>query len=90
MVDRTAVTIRDAIAQDFPTDRGDGKLVRRCSYPLTGPAFVSRLCTDPAILYLGPDGATGIQTVDGLDAATLRECCGIPLTSAIDTHRSQP
>ncbi|KQX76200.1 3-oxoacid CoA-transferase subunit B [Aeromicrobium sp. Root472D3] len=41
---------------------GTAKLVRACTYPLTGLACVSRVYTEHATFVVGPDGATVVET----------------------------
>ena len=41
---------------------GGPKLVRECTYPLTGVGCVTRLYTELAIFDLGPQGATVLET----------------------------
>jgi hypothetical protein len=45
----------------FASD-GPPKLVPECSYPVTGLASVSRLCTDWALFHLGAGGVTMAET----------------------------
>ena len=41
---------------------GTPKLVRECTYPLTGVSCVDRLYTDVAVIALGPQGASILET----------------------------
>jgi 3-oxoadipate CoA-transferase, beta subunit len=41
---------------------GTPKLVRECTYPLTGVGCVDRVYTDVAVLSLGPQGASILET----------------------------
>jgi 3-oxoadipate CoA-transferase beta subunit len=56
---------------------GTPKLVRECSYPLTGVGCVSRVYTDHATIEVGPDGATIIETF-GSSAGELRQRLALP------------
>jgi hypothetical protein len=60
------------------TRDGASKLVRTCTYPLTGRACVSRLYTDHGVIDVGPDGprvrSTYVITLD-----ELRQRTGLPL-----------
>ncbi|GAA4339650.1 3-oxoacid CoA-transferase subunit B [Pigmentiphaga soli] len=58
---------------------GSSKLVRRCSYPLTGVGCVSRVYTDLAVFDIGPDGVTATDIVDGLPFDELQRLAGVPL-----------
>ena len=60
---------------------GSPKLVRECTYPLTGVGCVTRLYTDLAILDLGPAGATVLETF-GISFADLASRLDVPLTAA--------
>ena len=44
------------VMMDLLSKTGESKLVKECSYPLTGLGCISRLYTDLAIFDLGPDG----------------------------------
>ena len=55
---------------------GTPKLVRECTYPLTGVACVTRLYTDLATFELGPDGVR-LLTTYGVDAGELEERLGL-------------
>jgi 3-oxoadipate CoA-transferase, beta subunit len=57
---------------------GTPKLVRECTYPLTGLACVTRLYTDLATFEVGPDGAR-LLTTYGVEAGELEERLGLPL-----------
>ena len=50
---------------------GSPKLVRECSYPLTGLACVTRLYTDLATFELGPGGARLVAVCDADEARAL-------------------
>lgn len=67
------------VMMDLLSKTGESKLVKQCSYPLTGLGCVSRLYTDLAIFDLGPDGARVVEMVDGLDLAQLKELTGLEL-----------
>ncbi|WBU56267.1 3-oxoacid CoA-transferase subunit B [Paracoccus sediminicola] len=48
------------------TDRDDGpKLLKRCTYPLTGLAVVNRVYTDLAVLDVTPDGFRLVELTEG-------------------------
>lgn len=60
---------------------GSAKLVRECTYPLTGIACVTRLYTDVAIFDLGSDGAVVRETF-GMSYAELAERLEVPISQA--------
>lgn len=70
------------VMMDLLTKSGESKLVRKCSYPLTGLACVSRLYTDLGVFSVGPEGAKVIEMVDGLTIDRLREMTGVELAMA--------
>jgi 3-oxoadipate CoA-transferase beta subunit len=75
------------VMTDHNTKTGEAKLVRECSYPLTGPGVVSTVYTDLAVVDVTDRGLTVREKVDGLsfdelqsrtDAELLgRETCGV-------------
>ena len=70
------------VMMDLLSKTGESKLVKECSYPLTGLGCISRLYTDLAIFDLGPDGAKIVEMVDGLNLAELRKLTGLDLEMA--------
>lgn len=70
------------VMMDLLSKTGESKLVKECSYPLTGLGCISRLYTDLAIFNLGPDGAKVVEMVDGLDLAELSKLTGLQLEMA--------
>jgi 3-oxoadipate CoA-transferase, beta subunit len=61
------------------TKAGEGKLVDRCAYPLTGLACVSRVYTDLAVIDLGSVGPTVVEMCGGIDLAQLQAVTALPL-----------
>ena len=79
--------LRRAIAAKEPnvmmghlTTCAAGKIVARCSYPLTALACVSRIYTDLAVIDLTPQGLKVLDIVDGLSLAELQRLTGVPLS----------
>lgn len=70
------------VMMDLLSKTGESKLVKECSYPLTGLGCISRLYTDLAIFDLGPKGAKVVEMVDGLDLEHLRKLTGLELEMA--------
>lgn len=70
------------VMMDLLSKTGESKLVKECTYPLTGLGCISRLYTDLAIFDLGPDGAKVVEMVDGLDLAELRKLTRLELEMA--------
>ena len=69
------------VMMELLTKQGQSKLVKSCTYPLTGLACVSRVYTDLAVFDLGAEGARVVEMVDGLGLDELRDLTGLPLAS---------
>ncbi|MFC5768477.1 3-oxoacid CoA-transferase subunit B [Thauera sinica] len=67
------------VMMDLLTKTGESKLVRRCTYPLTGIGCVDRIYSDLAVIDLGPGGPEVVEMVEGLDLETLRAMTGVDL-----------
>jgi 3-oxoadipate CoA-transferase beta subunit len=67
------------VMMELLTKSGESKLVERCTYPVTGLGCVSRVYTDLAVFDLGPQGASVIETVEGLSLDELSRLTGLPL-----------
>lgn len=62
------------------TDRaGNPKLKAQCSLPLTARACVARVFTDMAVIDVGPNGFTLLETAQGVSVAEVAEATGAPL-----------
>ncbi len=68
------------VMMDLLTRQGASKVVAQCGYPLTGVACVKRIYSDLATLDCTPQGLKLIDTVPGLDHATLERLVGLPIT----------
>ncbi len=55
------------------TKSGDPKLVRECSYPLTGPRVVDRVYTDLAVMDIGRGGFHVLELAPGVTFEYLEE-----------------
>jgi 3-oxoadipate CoA-transferase beta subunit len=67
------------VLMELLTRKGESKLVRECSYPLTGLACVSRVYTDVAVIDVTPDGLRAAELIDGLALDELRKLAGVPI-----------
>ncbi|GAA3982632.1 3-oxoacid CoA-transferase subunit B [Comamonas faecalis] len=67
------------VMMDLLTKTGECKVVRECSYPLTGLACVKRIYTDLCTLECTQGGLRLIDTVDGLTHAELERIVGLPI-----------
>ena len=67
------------VMMDLLTKKGESKIVKACTYPLTGLACVKRIYTDLGTFACTPQGLELIDTVQGLDHAELEKLVGLPL-----------
>lgn len=67
------------VMMDLLTKTGQSKLVRECSYPLTGIGCVKRIYTDLATFECAPNGLKLIDKVKGLEFAELEELTGLSI-----------
>jgi 3-oxoadipate CoA-transferase beta subunit len=65
------------VMMDLLTKQGQSKLVRECTYPLTGLACVSRIYTDLASFEVTDQGLKLIDAVSGLSLAELQALVGL-------------
>ena len=70
------------VMMDLLTKKGESKIVKECTYPLTGIGCVKRIYTDVATLACTPDGLQLIDTVPGLELAELEKLVGQPIKAA--------
>ena len=69
------------VMMDLLTKKGESKLVRKCTYPLTGLACVKRVYTDLATFACTAEGLQLIDAVPGLEREALQDIVGLPLTA---------
>ena len=67
------------VMMDLLTKKGESKVVKTCSYPLTGIACVKRIYSELATLECSPQGLKLIDKVDGLGHAELEKLIGLPI-----------
>ena len=67
------------VMMDLLTKQGDSKVVRQCSYPLTGIGCVKRIYSDYATLECTAQGLKLIDMVEGLDHAELERLLELPV-----------
>ena len=70
------------VMMDLLTKQGASKVVKACTYPLTGVACVKRIYSDLATLECTPQGLRLIDKVDGLGHAELEALLGLPVAAA--------
>lgn len=78
-MDLAAGARRVFVIMDLFSRAGECKLVRNCTYPLTGPGCVERVYTDIALFETGPDGARVLEIFDGSDLESLCQRTGLEL-----------
>jgi 3-oxoadipate CoA-transferase beta subunit len=64
------------------TKTSDPKLVKSCSYPLTGRAVVSRIFTDLAVIDVTPEGLKLVELAPGVELDYLQQRTGCELIVA--------
>ncbi|MFC5458708.1 CoA transferase subunit B [Massilia niabensis] len=67
------------VMTDHQTRAGESKIVRECSYPLTGVACVNRIYTDLAVLDVTADGLLVCEMAPGLTFDELQALTDAPL-----------
>jgi len=67
------------VMMDLLTKQGQSKVVRQCTYPLTGLACVKRIYTDLATLEVTPQGLLLIDAVEGLSREALEQLMGLSI-----------
>jgi 3-oxoadipate CoA-transferase beta subunit len=69
------------VMMDLLTKKGESKVVKNCSYPLTGIGCVKRIYSDLATLACSPEGLRLIDVVEGLSHAELEKLVGLPIAT---------
>jgi 3-oxoadipate CoA-transferase beta subunit len=67
------------VTMEHVTKNGEPKIVKSCSYPLTGMACVNRIYTDLAVIDVTPKGLVVKEMVDGLTFEELQALTDAPL-----------
>lgn len=67
------------VMMEHLTKSGESKLVKACSYPLTGVGVVSRVYTDLATIDITPEGLVALEIVEGLSPEELSRLTGLPV-----------
>jgi 3-oxoadipate CoA-transferase, beta subunit len=70
------------VMMDLLTKTGESKVVRTCTYPLTGIGCVRRIYSDLATLECTPQGLRIVDAVPGLSRAELERLTGLPMLGA--------
>ena len=67
------------VMMDLLTKKGESKVVKSCTYPLTGIGCVKRIYSELATLACTPQGLKLIDKVEGLEHAELEKLLGLPI-----------
>ena len=70
------------VMMEHLTKSGESKIVKACTYPLTGVGCVSRVYTDMATIAITPQGLRVIDMVEGLSLEELQRLSGVPMQAA--------
>jgi 3-oxoadipate CoA-transferase beta subunit len=70
------------VMMEHLTKSGESKIVRDCSYPLTGVACISRIYTDLAVIDVTPDGLRLVDLVGGLSLEELVALGDVPISAS--------
>jgi 3-oxoadipate CoA-transferase, beta subunit len=62
---------------EMVTKTGESKLVKQCSYPLTGVGCVARVYTEMAVIDVGPHGAKLVELAPGVSFEELQGKTGV-------------
>jgi 3-oxoadipate CoA-transferase, beta subunit len=69
------------VCMEHTTKEGAPKIVRQCTYPLTGLACVDTIVTDLAVIDVKPEGLMLREIAPGWDIEELQKLTGAPLMS---------
>jgi len=72
------------VAMIHVNNKGEPKIVSKCSCPLTAPRCVRRIYTDMALIDVTPGGLVLSEVARGLDPAAVQAKTGAPLRVADD------
>ena len=74
------------VMMEHLTREGESKIVKACSYPLTGMGCVNRIYTDLAVIDVTAEGLAVVDCVPGLSLEELVRLTGVPLRAMLETR----
>lgn len=82
-MDLVAGVRRVFVITQHTTKEGEHKLVKRCTYPLTGKGVVNRIYSDLAVIEVTPDGFRLVELAPGVDVQMLQNATGATILPAV-------
>ncbi len=74
------------VMMEHLTREGESKIVKACTYPLTGMGCVNRIYTDLAVIDVTAEGLAVVDCVPGLSLEELARLTGVPLRAMLETR----
>ena len=85
-MDLVAGVKRIVVITEHTTKNGEPKLVKNCTYPLTGKSVVSRIYTNLAVVDVTPKGFSLRKLAPGVTFDEVKSKTGAPLADGRDAH----
>jgi len=74
------------VMMEHTTKSGESKIVKKCTYPLTGLACVDRIYTDLAVIDVTRSGLEVVEMAEGLTLEELQRHTAAPLAPLGGRH----
>ena len=71
-MDLVAGVGRVVVVMDHTNKKGESKVLKKCTLPLTGAGVVNRIITNLGVLDVVKDGLSIVETADGVSEEELR------------------